>query len=131
MKQIKHRWIAFENLGEPISTKELISAIRRESLRLYGILRAGDLKFLLVEFNEEKQFGIIRVSLKGLRMLRTIFFFLREINGKKVLFNDLLVSGTIRSLRKKLKEKRLSMGLMGPAGLEPATDGSGDRRSFR
>ncbi len=128
MKQRKHRWIAFENLGEPVSAKELISAIKKESIRLYGILRAGDLGFLLVEFNEEKQFGIIRVPLKGLRMLRTIFFFLREINGKRVLLNDLLVSGTIKSLRKKLKEK---YSLMGPAGLEPATDGSGGRRSFR
>lgn len=127
----KHRWVAFENLGEKISKGELVFALRKKALELFGLFGYSCIDFRLIEFDEENQTGIVLVPLNGLPLLRVIFLFLRVINNKKVFLNDVLVSGTIKTLKERLKNNLLWVKKTGPAGFEPATCGSGDRRSIR
>jgi len=106
MVREKHRWVFIEVIGDKIDERELTAAIRRKSYELFGTIGGAKIRFKLVEYDPENATGIIRVNLDGLDMLRTVFLFIREINGKEVLINDRLVSGTIKALKTKIKQKK-------------------------
>ncbi len=102
----KHRWILFEVIGDKVTLQELLIAIRRKAYELFGTFGAAKIRFKIIEFDEEKGVGIMRINLDGLDLMRTLFLFLRKIDEKKIMLNDLLVSGTINALRKKAISRR-------------------------
>jgi len=105
MVKEKHRWVIIEVIGDELSKEELIKAINQKIYELFGTIYGSRVIYKLIEFDKSRGIGIIRVNLSALDMLRTVFLFLKEINGKKMLINDLLVSGTLKALQTKLKKK--------------------------
>lgn len=103
----KHRWILIEVIGESVNKNELIKAINQKIFELFGTIFGSKIRYRLVEFNEDQGIGLVRVNLDAIDLFRTALLFLREINGKKVLVNDLLVSGTIKALRRKVINREI------------------------
>lgn len=106
MVREKHRWVIIEVIGDELSKEELIKAINQKIYELFGTIYGSKITYRLIEFDKSKGIGLIRVNLSALDMLRTVLLFIKEINGKKVLINDLLVSGTLKALQTKLKKKK-------------------------
>ncbi|NIQ07485.1 MAG: hypothetical protein GWO20_17710 [Candidatus Korarchaeota archaeon] len=95
------RWLLFELLGrdEPIEKKQLALAIKRVLYKTLGTFANLKLSFWIHEL--ERNRGILEVNQKGLTLLRTNFTLMDSIEGKEVLIIDLLVSGTLKSLKEK------------------------------
>lgn|GEM_PF-1887202 len=102
MVREKIRWVLFEVIGDSLEEKELIQSIRRTLFELFGTFGASKVFFRIVEYDQDKGLGILRTNLEGLSLLRIAFFFLRKIGSKRILINDLLVSGTIAALKRKM-----------------------------
>ncbi|MBI2148458.1 hypothetical protein HYU23_02165 [Candidatus Woesearchaeota archaeon] len=96
----KKRYLVYEVLSESKFSfkelKEVIIAVFRDLFGLHGLSIAG-LEF--IEYKENK--GIVRVSTKGLDMLRASFCFVRKINKDDVVLRSLGVSGMLKKARNK------------------------------
>ncbi|MHA1617590.1 MAG: Rpp14/Pop5 family protein [Candidatus Njordarchaeales archaeon] len=102
----KTRWVFFEVIGDPIEESELRQGLRRILFELFGTFGASQVYFRIVEYDPEKGVGILKVNLEGLPLLRVALFFLKSIGPKRIIINDLLVSGTIAALRRKIPRVR-------------------------
>ncbi len=96
----KKRYLVYEvvseaNFGYKDIKDSIVSALK-ELFGLDGLARAG-LDF--VEYNQNK--GIIRVSTKGLDMLRASFCFVRKVNKDEIILRSLGVSGMLKKARNK------------------------------
>ncbi|MBS3152055.1 hypothetical protein J4230_01455 [Candidatus Woesearchaeota archaeon] len=96
----KKRYLVYEVISESKFSykdlKEEITKVFRDIFGLEGLARVG-LDF--VEHSESK--GVIRISTKGLDMLKASFCFVRKINKGDVILRSLGVSGMLKKARNK------------------------------
>jgi len=96
----KRRYLVYEVISSMNLTykdiKDSINTAFKELFGLEGLSRAG-LEF--IEFQDNK--GIVRVSTKGLDMLKASFCFVRKINKDDVVLRSLGVSGMLKKARNK------------------------------
>ena len=94
----KKRYLVYEVLSEDNfsynDVKDSVISGFKELFGLDGLSKAG-LNFL--EYNENK--GIVRVSAKGLDMLKASFCFVRKINKQDVVLRSIGVSGILKKAR--------------------------------
>ena len=96
----KKRYLVYESISENnFSSKEIKETIILNFKELFGLdgLSKAGLEF--IEFNENK--GIVKVSTKGLDMLKATFCFVRKINKDDVILRSLGVSGMLKKARNK------------------------------
>jgi len=96
----KKRYIAFEiKSKERLSFNEAKQAIEdkmKEFIGTLGMANAGPI--FLNDWEDNK--GIVRVNSKFVDHTKASLALIKEVNGKKVLFQSLGVSGVIDKLRK-------------------------------
>ncbi len=98
----KHRYIAFQVVGErKFSSKEVKKAIWDASLSTLGTLGSAKAKPWFIKFDEGSQTGIVRVDRKYVEELRLALALVTNINGSRVIFRTLGVSGTMKRLKRK------------------------------
>ena len=98
----RHRYIAFQVMGERAFTKEEVKrAIWEASLSTLGVLGSARAKPWFISFDERSQTGIVRADRKHVEELRLALTLLTEINGSRVIFRTLGVSGTMKRLKRK------------------------------
>ncbi len=98
----KHRYIAFQVIGERAFTKDEIKrAIWEASLSTLGVLGSARAKPWFIKFDERSQTGIVRVDRKHVEELRLALTLATGINGSKAIFRTLGTSGTIKRLKRK------------------------------
>ncbi len=98
----KHRYIAFRLIGERTFKKDEVKrAIWEASLSTLGVLGSARVKPWFISFDEKTQTGIVRVDRKHVEDLRLALTLLTEINGSRVIFRTLGVSGTMRRVKRK------------------------------
>jgi len=98
----KHRYIAFQVMGErPFTKDEIKRAIWDASLSTLGTLGSVRAKPWFIAFDEKSQTGIVRVDRNHVEELRFALTLLTEINGSKATFRTLGVSGTMKRLKRK------------------------------
>ncbi len=105
----KRRYVYFKiYCEERIGIGELSDAFWKTGIEMFGEVGFSKGTFWIIgkEYNEEKGTGIIRCTSKTLHMLRTVLMFITEINGKKVIIHPCLVSGTLKALKRKIKEEK-------------------------
>ncbi len=94
----KKRYLVYEVLSDDdLSFKDIKESIIlsfKDLFGLSGLAKAG-LDFLEYDHNK----GIVRVSTKGLDMLKASFCFLRKINKHDVILRSLGVSGILKKAR--------------------------------
>ncbi|WP_456367493.1 ribonuclease P protein component 2 [Thermococcus sp.] len=98
----KHRYIAFQLIGERAFRKEEVKkAVWEASLSTLGVLGSAKAKPWFIKFDEKSQTGIVRVDRKHVEELRLALTLVTEIDGSRVIFRTLGVSGTIKRLKRK------------------------------
>lgn len=112
LERIRRRYLLLKlDCEKPFSKKDFLSALRSSIIRLFGEYGASQTEIFLIEYNSETKYAIIRCSHKSLTMLRASIASITKIAGKPVVIHVLLVSGTLKALRKRMqnifiKEKR-------------------------
>ncbi|MFQ6054314.1 MAG: Rpp14/Pop5 family protein [Candidatus Bathyarchaeia archaeon] len=74
-------------------------AFRKGVLRLYGLHGLSQIAPALLEFDEEKQTGILRCSRSHLRQMRAALAYITSIDGSAAAIRVMRVSGTIKALK--------------------------------
>ncbi|MHA1679382.1 MAG: Rpp14/Pop5 family protein [Promethearchaeota archaeon] len=88
----------FSNRNLEISAKPLANLVWRAYSRLYGEIKSGKAGFWIIEYDIEKQEGIIRCSHLVLDELITTLTLITRIDGEPVAIDTVKSSGTIKQL---------------------------------
>jgi len=102
-QRVRRRYLALSVLSEqPISERDAMDAVWNTLLQLFGECGASQANLTFIEYNSEKNRGIVRCSHRALEMVRASVASITEINGKPVAIDVLGVSGTLKALRKRM-----------------------------
>lgn len=102
-ERVRRRYLALRVLSEQsISKRDVVDAVWNAVLQLFGEYGASQTNLTFIEYNSEKNWGIVRCSHRALEMVRASVASVTEINGKPVAIDVLGVSGTLEALRKRV-----------------------------
>jgi RNase P/RNase MRP subunit POP5 len=85
------------------SRREFMDAVWSAVAKLYGEYGASLTSLSLIGYDEERKTGVIRTSLVAVNVVRASLASITSVAGREVAVHVLAVSGTIKSLREKLK----------------------------
>ena len=103
MKSVRRRYLALEiDTDELFDSREFMDAVWSAVLRLYGEYGASRAGLSLIDYDMEKRFAVIRTVHTTVDMVRTALASITRIGSKPVAVHVVRVSGTIRSLYKKV-----------------------------
>jgi RNase P/RNase MRP subunit POP5 len=88
--------------GTP-TAKEFMDAVWSAVTRLYGEHGASLTSLTLIDYDMERKVAVIRTALVALGMVRAAVASILSIAGKEAAVHVVAVSGTIKSLREKLR----------------------------
>ncbi|MFN3527482.1 MAG: Rpp14/Pop5 family protein [Candidatus Altarchaeaceae archaeon] len=103
----KERYIVFHVISEnnrKFSYKEILNAIMHSIILTIGIINSAKAFLYLIEWNEEKNFGIFRTTNKFNSYVIFAISLISQINGIKVSFNTLKTCGTIKKAREFIRK---------------------------
>lgn len=80
-------------------------AVWNSILKLFGEYGASQTDIRLIKYNPEKGLAVIRCSHKALSMVKASIACVTRIGRESAALHVQLVSGTLRSLRRKLSEQ--------------------------
>ena len=104
MKRVKRRYLALQIESDGIiSQKELMDAVWGAVTKLYGECGASLTSLSLIDYDVEKRYAVIRVSLASLNMVRASLASIISVANRDAAVRVLAVSGTIKALFEKLK----------------------------
>ena len=102
-KGVRRRYVALKLVSEQsVSRKDLMNAIWDAVIQLFGEYGASQVNLRFIEFDFRKYYVVVRCSHAALEMVRASIASITEIDGKGAVFHVLGVSGTLRSLRRKV-----------------------------
>lgn len=84
------------------TAKEVVDAVQRGVLDIHGIQGLSQIDPVLLEFDDEDQRGILRCNRDRLIEARAALALVTAIGGATAAVRVVRVSGTIRSLRRKV-----------------------------
>jgi len=100
-KRETNRYLVFEVISKGKSSKtEISKAIWASALQFLGERGAGKLSLRLIDWDEKKQKGILKVNSKGLQEARASLALIKEIEKSKAIFHVLTVSGILKKAKK-------------------------------
>jgi RNase P/RNase MRP subunit POP5 len=104
LKRVKRRYLALQvdSDGAP-SRKEVLDAVWGAVAKLYGEYGAGLTGLSLIDYDAEKKTAVIRTFLVAVNLVRASLASITSVAGEDAAVHVLAVSGTIKSLREKLK----------------------------
>lgn len=98
----RNRYIAFESISDSnFSRGDVIDAIWNSMLNFFGEIVTGKTGLWVMDWDEKKQKGVLKANHKSIETVRTSLALVEGINGHRVIFNVLGVSGTIKKAREK------------------------------
>jgi len=104
---MRKRYLALKVESEmPLGERDFIRTIWNSILQLFGEYGASQTNLYLIEFNPEDGYAILRCSHKVVDMVRAAIATITEINEKPVAIHVKRVSGTLKSLRKKISGRK-------------------------
>jgi len=89
---------------ETFSSGELIDAVWNAVLKLYGEYGASRSGLTLINYDAEKGLAIIRTFNTTVEPIQAALASITKIRDKPAAIHVLTISGTIRTLRKKMKQ---------------------------
>ncbi len=102
-ERMRKRYLAFRVMSDhSVSKSDVADAVWNAVLRLFGEYGASQTNLALIEYDQEKSWGIIRCSRRAVEMVRASIASVTEINEKPVAIHVLGVSGTLKALRRKV-----------------------------
>jgi ribonuclease P/MRP protein subunit POP5 len=105
VRNVRRRYLALQVHSEAdIRQADLSRAISDKIHFLYGVKGGVETDFRMIDFNQLQGKGIIRCNHDRLTETRAAIAHITAINGAPVSIQVIMVSGTIKSLRKRLTE---------------------------
>jgi RNase P/RNase MRP subunit POP5 len=105
LKGIRRRYLALEIDSDGLlDSREFMDAVWGAVLKLYGEYGASRAGLALIDYDMEKKFAVVRTVHTAVDMVRTALASMTRIGNKPVAIHVLTVSGTIRSLYKKVNK---------------------------
>ncbi len=101
-ERYRYLFLEFETEKFP-GRSEFMGVVWGSILQLFGEYGASKTALSLIEFNSEKGYAILKCSHKALDMVRASLASITEIGGRKAEIHVIRVSGTIKSLKRKLE----------------------------
>jgi len=83
--------------------KDLAEAVWTAVTKLYGEVGASQAGLSLVDYDEERKTGVLRVSLGSLQQVRASIATITFLSGKDAAGNVSTISGTLKTIRKKIE----------------------------
>ncbi|MHA1771124.1 MAG: Rpp14/Pop5 family protein [Candidatus Thorarchaeota archaeon] len=104
MKIYRKRYVLFELVmqGSQVTEQQLVNAIRKNLMGLYGEITVADSRVYLQDYNEETGQGVIQVNEQLLEKVLAAASLIHTIESTKISFIPKRTSGTIRALSKKM-----------------------------
>ncbi len=100
----KKRYLLFYLYSEEeISMQEILGEILRSTKYTLGEILVAKMNLRLIDYDEKKQYGIIRISNKYTEALRASLVLINNINRKKAFLYVRSISGSLKKLQKKVK----------------------------
>lgn len=102
MRRVKRRYLLLQVESDVSpSGKELLDAVWTAVTKLYGEVGASRSALSLIDYDEERKVGFLRVWLASLQPVRASIASITCLAGKEAAVHVLAVSGTLKSLREK------------------------------
>ncbi|UCE10562.1 MAG: hypothetical protein JSW61_01150 [Candidatus Thorarchaeota archaeon] len=100
MKKTRRRYVRFRLFqeGKRVNEKQLVTAIRKSMLSLFGEIVVGDSKLFLTDYDTKSGVGILQCSAHILERALAAASVIGTIAGTKVSFHPMKTSGTIKGL---------------------------------
>jgi RNase P/RNase MRP subunit POP5 len=99
------RYIVFEVLGtEPVKFEELRDAIMGTVRRVYGELGEARLRVKLIEYDEVRRRGILRVRREFKLQALAVLGLTRDFNGRRLLLVPISTTGSLKRARALVRE---------------------------
>lgn len=103
MRSVRRRYLALEiDSDETVDSRQFMDAVWSAVSKLYGEYGASLMGLTLIDYDGEKRLGIVRTAHTALEMARTALASVTKIGNKPAAIHILTVSGTIKSLHKKI-----------------------------
>ena len=105
LERIRRRYLLLKiDCEKPPSEKDFLNALRSSITRLFGEYGASQTEVILVEYNPEMKYAIIRCPHKSLPVVRASIATITKVAEEPIAVHVLLVSGTLKALRKKMQK---------------------------
>jgi len=102
---VRRRYIAVKIASnQTIKKEDIYNAIWNSILRLFGEYGASQTDLRLINYDPENRLAVFRCSHKALPLVKASIPCVTRINGMPAAIHVQLVSGTLKSLRRKLAE---------------------------
>jgi len=104
LKRIKRRYLALQVDSDGVPTaKEFMDAVWSAVAKLYGEYGASLTNLTLIDYDVERKTAVIRAALAAVGIVRTALASILSIANRDAAVHVVAVSGTIKSLREKLR----------------------------
>jgi len=105
VRNVRRRYLALQVYSEAdLSEADMSRAISDKIHFLYGVRGTAETDYRMIEYNQRHGQGIIRCNHDRLTETRAALAHITAINGAPLSVQVITVSGTIKSLRKRLTE---------------------------
>jgi ribonuclease P/MRP protein subunit POP5 len=102
--KVRRRYLALKiDSNEKFESKEFMDTVWNNLLRLYGEYGASKAGLTLVDYDMEKGLAVIRAAHTEVEKVRAAIASVTEINTKPVAVHVLTISGSLKTLRRKLR----------------------------
>ena len=105
LKRVRRRYLALEvDSSEKFDSKEFMDAVWNAVSKLFGEYGASQAGLALIDYDADRRLVVIRAAHAALDMVCAALASIIKIQDKPVAIRVLRVSGTIRTLYKKIKQ---------------------------
>jgi ribonuclease P/MRP protein subunit POP5 len=99
----RNRYLAFEAVCEhKLDRKQIVDSVWSSLLRLHGELGASKTSLWVMDWDREKNKGILKANHKSVDAVRAAAALVKEIEGRKAILRIAYVSGTLKGARERL-----------------------------
>ena len=105
LEKIRRRYLLVKIDGNKIPhERDFQNALWLSLIRLFGEYGASQAEMTLTEYDPKMKYAIIRCSHKSLFMIRPAITTITKIGDAKIALHVLLVSGTLKTLRRRMQK---------------------------
>jgi len=105
VKGVRYRYLAIKVESEEKFPKSLFMRTLINSIsRLYGLYGLSKTTLSLIEYDEDERYAIIRCDHASVELVRSSVASVTKINEIPVYLRTVLISGTLKALKRKLNE---------------------------
>lgn len=98
----RNRYVAFRlTCNRRCTRDEVVKAIWTSLMRFLGEMKVGKLSLWVMDWDEEKQAGILKANHKSIKDLRLGLTMLSKVDNSEVAIHVLGVSGTLKNAKER------------------------------